>query len=134
MWYIVSYQKTVVCEVWTVLNNKEFFVVAADALPDVFKKVLGSWDDRRVKFLNSQDCDEIEEGVRLINELKEYANTFKRREIDISKLKIGLKCGGSDGYSGITANPLVGRLHLDKLSPKSKNTFFNSLALPALLT
>ena len=81
---------------------------------DVFKKVLGSWDDRRVKFLNSQDCDEIEEGVRLINELKEYAKTFERKEIDISKLKIGLKCGGSDGYSGITANPLVGRLS-DKL-------------------
>lgn len=81
---------------------------------DVFKNVLGSWDDRRVKFLNSQDCDEIEEGVRLINELKEYASTFKRKEIDISKLVIGLKCGGSDGYSGITANPLVGRLS-DKL-------------------
>ena len=81
---------------------------------DVFKEVLGSWDDRRVKFLNSQDCDEIEEGIRLINELKEYANTFKRKKIDISKLIIGLKCGGSDGYSGITANPLVGRLS-DKL-------------------
>lgn len=81
---------------------------------DVFKEVLGCWDDRRVKFLNSQDCDEIEEGIRLINELKEYANTFKRKEIDISKLIIGLKCGGSDGYSGITANPLVGRLS-DKL-------------------
>ena len=81
---------------------------------DVFKEVLGGWDDRRVKFLNSQDCDEIEEGIRLINELKEYANTFKRKEIDISKLIVGLKCGGSDGYSGITANPLVGRLS-DKL-------------------
>lgn len=75
-----------------------------------FKKVLGSWDDKRVKFLNAQDCDEIKEGVRLINELKEYASTFDRKKIDISRLKIGLKCGGSDGYSGITANPLLGNL------------------------
>ncbi|MDD4689658.1 MAG: UxaA family hydrolase, partial [Eubacteriales bacterium] len=65
----------------------------------------------RVKFLNSQDFDdEIEEGVRLINELKAYADKFERVDLPISKLKIGLKCGGSDGYSGITANPLVGSL------------------------
>ncbi len=77
---------------------------------EVFKKTLGTWDDRRVKFLNTQDFeDEIEEGVRLINELKEYAAGFKRQPIPISKLKVGLKCGGSDGFSGITANPLVGR-------------------------
>lgn len=82
---------------------------------DEFKKVLGSWDEERVKFLNCQDFeDEIEEGVKLINELKEYAKTFKREKVSISKLKLGLKCGGSDGYSGITANPLVGRLS-DKL-------------------
>ncbi|MBE6786830.1 MAG: altronate dehydratase [Ruminococcaceae bacterium] len=75
----------------------------------VFKEVLGKWNDRRVKFMNTQDFDDdIAEGVRLINELKEYANTFKREPIPISKLKIGLKCGGSDGFSGITANPLVG--------------------------
>lgn len=77
---------------------------------DVFKGILGNWDENRVKFLNAQDCDEIEEGVRLINELKSYAAKYERKEIDISKLRIGLKCGGSDGYSGITANPLVGRL------------------------
>ena len=82
---------------------------------DEFKKVLGSWNEKRVKFLNCQDFeDEIEEGVKLINELKEYAKTFKREKVSISKLKLGLKCGGSDGYSGITANPLVGRLS-DKL-------------------
>ena len=77
---------------------------------DVFKKVLGTWDERRVKFLNTQDFDDdIAEGVRLIEELKAYADTFKRERVHISKLKVGLKCGGSDGYSGITANPLVGR-------------------------
>lgn len=76
-----------------------------------FQKVLGEWDDRRVKFLNTQDCeDEIAEGKRLIGELFAYAETFQREPVPVSKLKIGLKCGGSDGYSGITANPLVGRL------------------------
>ncbi len=80
-----------------------------------FKKVLGEYNPKRVKFLNAQDYDdEIEEGVKLVNELKEYADTFKRTQLPISKLKIGLKCGGSDGYSGITANPLVGSLS-DKL-------------------
>ena len=75
----------------------------------VFKEVLGEWNDKRVKFMNTQDFDdEIAEGIRLINELKEYAATFKREPVPISKLKIGLKCGGSDGFSGITANPLVG--------------------------
>ena len=77
---------------------------------EVFKKFLGTWDDKRVKFLNTQDFeDDIAEGVRLIDELKAYADTFKREKVHISRLKVGLKCGGSDGYSGVTANPLVGR-------------------------
>lgn len=77
---------------------------------EVFKEVLGTWDDERVKFLNCQDVeDEIEEGIKIINELKAYADTFKREKVSVSKLKVGLKCGGSDGYSGITGNPLVGR-------------------------
>ena len=76
-----------------------------------FKKVLGTYNSERVKFLNAQDCDdEIKEGVRIINELKEYSKKFVREDIPLSKLKIGLKCGGSDGFSGISANPLVGRL------------------------
>ena len=76
-----------------------------------FKKVLGQYDDERVKFLNCQDFEnEIAEGVKIIDELKEYANSFKREPINISELKIGLKCGGSDGLSGITANALVGSL------------------------
>ncbi len=76
---------------------------------EVFKKVLGDWDPRRVRFLNAQDCpDEIEEGVRLIRELQEYAGGFSRQAVPIEKLRVGLKCGGSDGFSGITANPLVG--------------------------
>jgi altronate hydrolase len=75
-----------------------------------FKKVLGRYNEKRVRFLNVQDVeDEIEEGVKLINSLKEYRDSFARTEVPISALTVGLKCGGSDGLSGITANPLVGR-------------------------
>lgn len=75
-----------------------------------FREVLGAVDERRVKFLNTQDVsDEIAEGVRLIEELKEYAASFTRQPVPVSKLKVGLKCGGSDGFSGITANPLIGQ-------------------------
>ena len=82
---------------------------------EVFKKYLGEWDEERVRFLNTQDFnDDIAEGVSLINALKEYASQFKREKVHISKLRVGLKCGGSDGFSGITANPLVGRF-CDKL-------------------
>ncbi len=78
---------------------------------DEMKKVLGAYDDDRVKFLNCQDeNDEIETGIKIINQLKAYARTFERQPVPLSKLKIGLKCGGSDGLSGITANPLVGRI------------------------
>ncbi len=74
------------------------------------KKVLGEVNNKRVKFLSVQDFDdEIAEGIKLIDELKEYAATFKREKLPISKLTVGLKCGGSDGYSGISANPLVGK-------------------------
>lgn len=77
---------------------------------DAFKEVLGEYDSRRVKFLNCQDEeDEIAAGVAIIEELKAYAATFTPADIPVSRLRVGLKCGGSDGYSGITANPLVGR-------------------------
>lgn len=75
-----------------------------------FKKMLGKINEKRVKFLNAQDCeDEIAEGISLIQELQAYAATFERQPVSISHLKVGLKCGGSDGFSGITANPLVGQ-------------------------
>lgn len=77
----------------------------------LFKEVLGEVDERRVRFLNTQDCeDEIAEGVKIIRELRAYADTFQRQPAPLSKLKVGLKCGGSDGFSGITANPLIGQL------------------------
>ncbi|MBO7304337.1 MAG: altronate dehydratase [Clostridia bacterium] len=82
---------------------------------EVFKSILGEYDPDRVKFLNTQDVDDdVAEGVKIVEELKAYAESFKREPVPVSKLKVGLKCGGSDGYSGITANPLVGRLS-DKL-------------------
>lgn len=75
------------------------------------KKVLGEYDDSRIQFLNVQDCDdEIAEGVSIIEHLKKQAEQDTRSDVPISKLKIGLKCGGSDGLSGITANPMVGRI------------------------
>jgi len=76
-----------------------------------FKQVLGEWDESRLKFLDTQDVsDDITAGLAIIDELVAYAETFKREPVPVSKLVIGLKCGGSDGFSGITANPLVGKL------------------------
>ena len=75
-----------------------------------FKAELGEWDDRRVKFLVCQQVeDEYETGAKLLEELAAYASTFEREEIPASQLVVGMKCGGSDGLSGITANPTVGR-------------------------
>ena len=75
-----------------------------------FKKVLGPVDERRVRFLNAQDAeDEIEEGVKIVEELKKITSCDRRETVSVSKLKVGLKCGGSDGFSGLTANPLIGQ-------------------------
>ena len=75
-----------------------------------FKKSLGEFNEKRVKFLISQEVsDEIEEGAKLLVELYEIMKADKRETCSLSELKIGLKCGGSDGLSGITANPLVGK-------------------------
>ena len=73
------------------------------------KKYIGDYDGRRVKFLVSQESDdEIAEGLALIGELAEYAGSIKREPISCRELIVGMKCGGSDGLSGITANPTVG--------------------------
>lgn len=78
---------------------------------DEFCKILGCYDKNRVRFLNCQNAaDEVAEGIRLIGELEKYAAGFRRERVSAAHLKIGLKCGGSDGLSGITANPLVGRV------------------------
>ena len=76
---------------------------------DEFKKVLGEVDPERVRFLNCQDVeDEVEEGVKILSELIDIASRDEREDVPSSELIIGLKCGGSDGFSGITANPAVG--------------------------
>lgn len=81
-----------------------------------FVDQLGGFDPDRVKFLNAQDVeDEVEEGLKLVGQLASYADNFQRELRPLSDLVIGMKCGGSDGLSGITANPLVGRI-TDRLS------------------
>jgi len=70
---------------------------------------LGEYDKDRIKFLKTQTVrNEIEEGVDLIEDILEVMSGDTRESVPISELKIGLKCGGSDGFSGITANPLLG--------------------------
>ncbi|MDR3627055.1 MAG: altronate dehydratase family protein [Ignavibacteriaceae bacterium] len=72
---------------------------------------IGNADTERIRSFNSQDVtDEIETGVNKIEELFQIIIKDKREEIPLSELVIGVKCGGSDGFSGITANALVGRI------------------------
>lgn len=74
-----------------------------------FIESLGEYDSTRIKFLVSQEVsNEIEEGAKVLRELYENMKDDKRESVSLSNLKVGLKCGGSDGFSGITANPLVG--------------------------
>ena len=78
--------------------------------PEMFREVLGSYDPDRVKFLVCQEEeDEAVKGAQLLRELADYASHFHREELPASELVVGMKCGGSDGLSGITANPAVGR-------------------------
>ena len=75
-----------------------------------FLQELGPYDENRVKFLTCQQVeDELEAGRALLKELASYAGQFQREPIPASELVVGMKCGGSDGLSGITANPTVGR-------------------------
>lgn len=78
--------------------------------PDQFMEMLGDYDKNRIKLLVTQkvEGDEVEEGMKLLRELYDVASQDRREEISVNKLRVGLKCGGSDGFSGITANPLVG--------------------------
>ncbi|WP_304246589.1 UxaA family hydrolase [Parabacteroides gordonii] len=77
--------------------------------PDSFREFLGEYDTDRVRFLVCQQVeDEQEEGMKLLHELYTIASADKRTSVPLSELRVGLKCGGSDGFSGITANPLLG--------------------------
>ena len=77
--------------------------------PDMFCEFLGGYDAERVRFMVTQQVDdEYEEGMRILRELYDVVSADKREDIPFGELKVGLKCGGSDGFSGITANPLLG--------------------------
>lgn len=94
---------------------------------DELKKFIGDYDNKRVRFLVAQDCeDEISDGIEVIKELITYASTFKREPISASELVIGMKCGGSDGLSGITANPTVGAFS-DKLISMGGSTILTEV-------
>ena len=77
--------------------------------PDVFREFLGEYDKDRVKFMVTQKVgDEYEEGMEILRELYAKVSKDERTDVPLSELRVGLKCGGSDGFSGITANPLLG--------------------------
>ena len=78
--------------------------------PEDFMAMLGDYDQSRIKLMVTQrvEGDEVEEGMKILRELYAIAKQDKREVCPLSDLRVGLKCGGSDGFSGITANPLVG--------------------------
>ena len=91
------------------------------------KKYIGNYDENRVKFIVAQDYnDEFTVGMAYLNSLMSYASTFKREPISCSELIIGMKCGGSDGLSGITANPTVGAFS-DMLISKGGTTILTEV-------
>lgn len=94
---------------------------------DVLKDYIGEYDPDRVKFLVCQESDdEMKDGLALLEQLIDYAAGFERQEVSVDKLVVGLKCGGSDGFSGITANPLVGRFS-DLLIAKGGTTILTEV-------
>ena len=93
----------------------------------VLKDYIGEVNPDRVKFLSVQDVeDEQEEAGKMLEELMAYANTFKREKVSAKELIIGMKCGGSDGLSGITANPIVGAFS-DMLVSKGGTTILTEV-------
>ena len=73
------------------------------------KAFMHDYDEQRVRFLVCQDAeDEMAEGLRLVEELIDRAAQDARTEVSAAHLIVGLKCGGSDGFSGLTANPVIG--------------------------
>jgi altronate hydrolase len=91
------------------------------------KRTMGEWDGERVRFLVAQEVeDEIETGFELMKELVERMRADRRQPLPLSLLTVGLKCGGSDGFSGITANPLVGRFS-DWLTARGGSTILTEV-------
>lgn len=80
--------------------------------PDQFQQFIEPYDHERIRFMVCQavENDEVDEGMRILRELYVKAAADQRQPVPVSELRVGLKCGGSDGFSGITANPLLGVL------------------------
>ncbi|NMA74058.1 MAG: altronate dehydratase [Bacteroidales bacterium] len=77
--------------------------------PAEFEKFLGDYNKDRIKFIVTQEVeDEYKEGMKILRKLHKEVKNDKKEDIPLSELRVGLKCGGSDGFSGITANPLLG--------------------------
>jgi altronate hydrolase len=77
-----------------------------------FLPFLGDYDKDRIKFFNTQETEnEIIDGLKILEDLFSFVSTFKREPVGIDKLVLGFKCGGSDAFSGISANPLCGKVN-----------------------
>ncbi|MGI6568808.1 MAG: UxaA family hydrolase [Erysipelotrichaceae bacterium] len=92
-----------------------------------FYDSLGTIDSNRIRYLNCQDVEnEIKEAVIILEEIYEIMRLDKREKIKFSDITFGLKCGGSDGFSGITANPLVGYFS-DKMISLGANSILSEV-------
>ncbi len=94
---------------------------------DSFRDSLGDYDTERIRFMTAQDeADELACGMKILRELAHIASGDQREAIPLSELVTGLKCGGSDGMSGITANPLAGRFS-DRLAANGGSTILGEV-------
>ena len=76
---------------------------------EAFRELVGPVDEKRVRmFVTQKVGDEVEYGLQQLREIYAVCSKDVREDIPVSELRVGLKCGGSDGLSGITANPLLG--------------------------
>ena len=92
-----------------------------------FKEELGEYDDDRIRFLVCQDVeDELQAGRELLQQCAAYASRYRREAVKTEELVIGMKCGGSDGLSGITANPVIG-LFSDQLVAQGGTTILTEV-------
>lgn len=78
----------------------------------VLEPYLKEYDKNRIRIIITQEVegDEIEKGMEILKELADIASGDRRQPVPVSRLKIGFKCGGSDAFSGISANPLCGSI------------------------
>ena len=112
-WDKIMKIRALCCKTWSVINAGAVLVIGLGCennQVNVFRETLGEVDEQRVRFMVCQKFDdEVEAGVERLHELYQAMLVDKRTPGKLSELKFGLECGGSDGLSGITANPLLGR-------------------------